>query len=119
MIKFEDSHNPEIPTREQVIIMFKHNAESAESINTYDKWLIEKMKSVVESGSEYSRLILNIDAADLLIECGMIEDASAYLSLTWDMMESEIARVVEENMSQELSDLLDALRIVTDKIDDR
>lgn len=112
MISFESSNNPEIPTQEQVISLFKEEGETIESKKLYSLWFQEEQKKADESDSKYSRLKLNITVALLLFKSNMSEDAYTYLDDAMDMFENESYGFNEDNIPEELL----AIKVILDKI---
>jgi len=115
MNPFEKEFTPQPPTAIEVIKIFKETGESAEAIGAYSLWLKEKQKEANESKSPYSRLEMNIDIADLLIESNMLEDAYEYLDGCWEMLENELSRFPEGNVPEELASLHQKLKYITEK----
>jgi hypothetical protein len=107
---------PQIPTAEEVISIFKELGETPESIEKYDLWFANKQKEADEYLGEYSTLNFNIEVASLLMESGLMDDAREYCDDAWDIVDNEVSRVGEENMSEELKVLCDKLTGVCNKI---
>jgi hypothetical protein len=106
---FSPESGPKIPTKEEVVSMFKEQGETLEAIKKYTEWFDAKHKEADESQSEYSRLKFNIEVAGLLLEAGMKQDAGEYMDGAWDIVENEVGRVGVENMSEELKALEEGL----------
>jgi len=113
---FNPEKGPQIPTTEEVISIFKELGETPESIEKYTLWFTNKQKEAGESTSEYAILNFNVQVPSLLVEANMMDDAREYCDGVWDIIDNEIGRVGEENMSDELKGLCDKLNEVCDKI---
>lgn len=113
---FKQESGPQIPTTEEVISIFKEQGETPESIEKYGLWFANKQKEAGESPSEYAILNFNIEVASLFVDAGMMDDAREYCDGAWNIVDNEVGRVGEENMSEELRGLCDKLTDVCDKI---
>ncbi len=113
---FTQESGPQIPTTAEVALAFKELGETPESIEKYTLWFANKQKEAGESSNEYPILNFNIEVTSLLVEAGMMDDAREYFEGAWNMVDNEVGRVGEENMSEELRSLCEKLTDVCDKV---
>ena len=113
---FTQESGPQIPTAEEVISTFRELGETSESIEKYALWFANKQKESYESTGEYSTLNFNIEVASLLVDADMMDYAREYCDGAWDIVDNEVGRVGEENMSEELKTLCSKLSDVCNKL---
>ncbi len=88
--RMSEEFGPQLPTKEKTVSMFKDkNISEKEAIETYTIWLADKQRQCDESLSLYSRLIFNIEVAELLLDANLLDDARDYIDGAWNVIEFE------------------------------
>ncbi len=116
MIQFEKSFSPEIPTRDEVVQLFKQQGESFQAVEAYKLWFIQMQKEADESKSTYSRLEFNIEVADLLVDSNLVFDVGEYLFAAYYMIQMEMVKVPEGDIPEKLVRLNEKLKSVEEKL---
>lgn len=119
-MSFETGFNPEKPTREEIISLFKEQGKSPEAMEVYLAWFDARQREMDESGGEYARVTFNIEVMEILLDAGLKIEASEYMQDNNDIevvLENEIGRTGEENIPNELKDLWDRFLIICDEIE--
>lgn len=116
MISLESNHNPEMPTKEYVAVLFKQQGPSLEAEASLKVWYEHMQKEADESKKPYSRLEVMIEFADLLAECNLVVEANKYVHDALYELEAEDLKDHDDESYEILVELHKRILAVENKL---